>query len=115
VVDVHVQHPALEQRVEVGRRVVAVERDLGVELLVELPERGELRGQQDRERRPLTHDERAASVAEDEADRLLAIEQLQDGEPLGQLVDVGRAVAEVGEDGQWPDVPVRAGQVATCS
>ncbi len=63
VVDVHVQHPGLEQRVEVARRVVAVERHLGVQLGVQVPELGEVGGQQDRQRRLPADDGRGVGVA----------------------------------------------------
>jgi hypothetical protein len=101
-----VQHPVVEERVEVAGRVVAVERHLGVELLVDAPELGEVSGQEDRERRPLTDRDRGVRVAEQDADGLLTVEDLQDGEPLDELVDECRTVAEVGQDGDRTDVQV---------
>ena len=45
VVDVHVQHPGIDQRLEVAHRVVAVQHDLGIELALQERELRERRRQ----------------------------------------------------------------------
>ncbi len=98
VVDVHVQHPAVEQRVEVEHRVVAVHDDLRVEVVVQRGEVGEAGGVVHRERGPLLDDGAGRPVPRDDPHRMALGEPFEDGHPLQQLVGARGVVGEVRED-----------------
>ncbi len=98
VVDVDVQLAAIEQRLEVEHRVVAVEDDLGVGLVVELGQLGEGRGHRDRQVGALSEHLDGALVPRDDAHRMVLVELLQHGQPLDQLVAASGVVGEVGDD-----------------
>ncbi len=97
VVDVHVQHPPVQQRLEVAHPVVAVDRDLRVELLVEVHELGELLGDEHRQAGRLLDDRARVGLTQHDGDAMDLIEAFEHRQPLQQLVDAGRVVPEVGD------------------
>ena len=106
VVDVDVQHPTVDERLEVQRGVVAVEHDLAVEPGVEVRELGERRSREDRQRRLGPQQDRGLLIAHDDPHPVLLVQQVEDGQPLDELVGPRGVVREVGDDGDLVHSPI---------
>ena len=99
VVDVDVQAPAVEQRLEVEHRVVAVQDDVGVQLGVELGEVAQRDRGQHGQRGAGLDDAGGGGIAHDDGHRQPLVEDLQHRQPLHELVGARGVVREVGDDG----------------
>ncbi len=99
VVDVDVQPTAVEQGLEVLRRVVAVEHHLGVQRGVELGELREGRGREHRQVRPRLDHRRRRRITQDDADGVDVVQDVEDLQPLDQLVGPAGVTREVRGDG----------------
>ena len=90
--------PAVDERLEVEHRVVAVEHHVGIVAGIELGQLGEGRRQGNGEVGALGDQRRARRVAGDDTDPVGGVERLQDGQPLQELVGARLVVGEVGKD-----------------
>lgn len=98
VVEVHVDHRRVAERLEVAHAVVDVERHLRVESEVEVLQRIEPSFEDERKRCRLSQLLERARRSEDDGDPVGPVELFEDGDPLEDLIDLRRAVAEVGDD-----------------
>jgi hypothetical protein len=98
VVDVQVQHVPLHERVEVVHRVVDVDGDLEVAVLVQIHQVRKRRGEHAAQPRAREQFGVGLLVPRDDHDRMPGVEQFEHRQPLSELVELARVVGEVDGD-----------------